>query len=80
MKDDGDRPDADVVTAPALDRVTLTWESHYDDLPPQSPRPHRRRAYAARQCLACGVLAECDPSRPCAACGASHFHLIPPAR
>jgi hypothetical protein len=41
---------------------------------------YRRLEPVARQCLTCGVLAECDPSRPCAACGASHFHLIPPPR
>lgn len=41
---------------------------------------YARATPAMRQCLACGVLAECDPSKPCAACGASHFHLIPERR
>jgi hypothetical protein len=43
-------------------------------------RPYRRAAAAARQCLACGVVAVVNPLLPCSACGASHFHLIPERR
>jgi hypothetical protein len=40
-------------------------------------RSHHPCAPVTRQCIACGVLRECDPGLPCGECGASAFHLIP---
>jgi hypothetical protein len=47
---------------------------------PVAREKRRPAAPVMRQCLSCGVVAIVNPSRPCAACGASHFHLIPERR